>query len=165
MKSQEDHQIGQRLKIECSWHFHPGADLWMRRGHWKKSRGSILLCLIINRYIKVTRKIIFLFFLFQILNEFEMILGLQSSVGSSFASNFNQVADAIIDLAKAKKKCPPIENLLKLLEADPVLDDADQCENTIGKPLLELVSLTWIKWVYIEFPLFPLKISVVCNVM
>ena len=67
----------------------------------------------------------------QIIEEFERILGLGTSVLSTFKANFHQVVDPILHVAKAKKgkAAEDVKSYLELLEDS----DGDEMEPTAGK--------------------------------
>lgn len=67
----------------------------------------------------------------QIISEFERILGLETSVLETFLHNFAQVTDSILTMARrTKKKTEKMAGLLGLLETDDC--DKDEEEPTSG---------------------------------
>ena len=67
----------------------------------------------------------------QIISEFEKILGLETSVLDTFINNFAQVTDSILTMARrTKKKAEELTGFLGLLETDE--SDVDEEAPTPG---------------------------------
>ena len=61
---------------------------------------------------------------YQIVAEFERILGVQTSVLDTFAHNFDQVVDVVLDIAGTRRhKNDDIARLLRLLQPETGIED------------------------------------------
>lgn len=83
-----------------------------------------------------------LYIVIQIIAEFELILGVKTSILDTFRSNFTQVAEQLIEMAKMKdrKKKSGMQEHLKFLKEDSNDYNDDDADNTPGKR-----TIMWIK--------------------